>query len=335
MKIHCIPLETPLNLEFRISRESMVNYKGLIIIAEHDGITGTGEGVPSSYYGHTLKDVLEECTCIDHKKIHSLEDLKIIKTELTPLKTSIDLLYHDLKGKEDKKPLFKLLNLSHEKKESSITIPLTESSHIPEILDESGISIIKLKLGEGVKKDLERLKAIREHTDCPVRVDANEGWTRNEATQMLKLLERHEVELVEQPLQKDDISGLRKLRSLTDIPIFIDEPIVFPEDVEKYADACDGVVVKVMKHGGVTPTLKCIKRAKELEKKVMIGCFLETSLGITAASHLLSLVDFVDLDGNLFLENDPFTGARITGGSIEPPLKPGIGVDFSPSFTFF
>jgi L-Ala-D/L-Glu epimerase len=185
--------------------------------------------------------------------------------------------------------------------------------------------LIKVKLGS--IDDEARLSAIRDATSARVRVDANGGWTREYAAKLIPRLAEFGLELIEQPLAVGDIEGLRWLRSLKlNTPIFADENIKTARDVAAHAGAVDGVVIKLMKTGGIREALRAIHTARALDMLVMIGCMVETSLGVTAAAHLAPLCDYVDLDGPLLIKNDPFKGIEYHGAKIVLPKHPGIGV---------
>jgi L-alanine-DL-glutamate epimerase-like enolase superfamily enzyme len=160
-----------------------------------------------------------------------------------------------------------------------------------------------------------------------LRVDANAGWDRDQAAELIPKLMDFDIELVEQPLPKGDIEGLRWLRARNyGVPILADESIKTARDVALHAGAVDGVVVKLMKSGGIREALRAIHTARALDMQVMIGCMVETSLGVTAAAHLAMLCDYVDLDGPLLIRNDPFQGLRYSGARIELNDQPGLGV---------
>ena len=169
--------------------------------------------------------------------------------------------------------------------------------------------------------------AIRQASPARLLVDANAGWDREQATDLIPRLAELGVEFIEQPLPVDDLEGLRMLRSKKfGIPILADEPVKTSRDVARHAGAVDGVVIKLQKTGGIREALRAIYTARALDMRVMIGCMVETTLGVTAAAHLAPLCDYADLDGPLLIRNDPFEGLHYDGARLKLPTGPGLGV---------
>jgi L-alanine-DL-glutamate epimerase-like enolase superfamily enzyme len=188
--------------------------------------------------------------------------------------------------------------------------------------------IIKVKLG-GDSQDLERLAAIREvRPGVKLWVDANGGWTLDEAEQYLPELETLGIEMLEQPLDKADITGMGILQSKTKIPVVADESLQSFENLEEIAQAgVQGVNIKLMKVGGLSPALKMIHQAKALDLKVLLGCMIETAIGTTAMSHLMGLGDWLDLDASALIVNDPFEGMILDPTCmVRMPDGNGLGV---------
>jgi L-alanine-DL-glutamate epimerase-like enolase superfamily enzyme len=184
---------------------------------------------------------------------------------------------------------------------------------------------LKIKLGVG--NDRAVVEAIREVSDRPLLVDANEAWRdAPEAVAMIDWLAGMGVVLVEQPCPAADADLARAVRRRSRLPVFADEAVLSAADVPSLKDAYDGINVKVQKAGGLRPALRTIEAARAAGLLVMIGCMVETSLGITAAAHLAPLCDRADLDGALLLADDPFRGAVIEAGRIALPPGPGLGV---------
>jgi L-alanine-DL-glutamate epimerase-like enolase superfamily enzyme len=187
--------------------------------------------------------------------------------------------------------------------------------------------ILKVKLG--TDHDEEILRTIRDATDKPVRVDANAGWTVARAKEMIPRLEEFGVEFLEQPLVADDLDGLaevRRVASAHHIPVVVDESCLVAADIPKLAGRVDGINIKLAKCGSLREALRMIATARAHGMLVMVGCMIETSLGITAAAHFTPLVDAADLDGAALTVDDPFTGATIERGQIRLPTEPGLGV---------
>jgi len=185
--------------------------------------------------------------------------------------------------------------------------------------------ILKIKVGLDV--DEETIAAVRSVTSKPLRVDVNEGWRdKEEAVRKINWLESQGVELVEQPMPAEMLEETRWVRSRIHLPLIADEACRRPEDIPRLAECFDGVNVKLMKCGGIQPALRMIEVARAHGLKVMLGCMIESSIGITAAAHLAPLVDYADLDGHLLIANDPYEGVCVEGGRLILPARPGLGL---------
>ena len=183
--------------------------------------------------------------------------------------------------------------------------------------------ILKVKMGSD--DDREVLTAVRDTTNRPIRVDANEGWTPAEALARLEWLHSLGVELVEQPLPAAMIAETRELRRHSPLPFYADESVHRAADIPPLAGAFDGINIKLMKCGGIGEALRMIAVARAHGMKIMLGCMIESSIAITAAAHISPLVDTADLDGNLLLDHDPFVGCRVEGGKLDPARRPRPG----------
>ena len=190
--------------------------------------------------------------------------------------------------------------------------------------------VLKIKVGRDNDEAL--LAAVREVTDRPLRVDANEGWRDKEvAIRKIRWLQGLGVELIEQPLPAAMIEETAWLRQRADIPIIADEAVKCAGDIPGLAGAYDGINIKLMKAGGIQEAIHMIHVARALGLKVMLGCMIESSLGISAAAHLTPLVDYADLDGNLLISNDPFLGATVEHGKLILNDRPGLGISERPA----
>jgi L-alanine-DL-glutamate epimerase-like enolase superfamily enzyme len=193
-----------------------------------------------------------------------------------------------------------------------------------EKIDAHPAPIYKIKVG--IAEDLEKLKAIRQHTNAIIRVDANAGWSFDQAMQILPVLEELNIELIEQPLAKEDFEGTKALRATTSIPILADESCVGEKDVEKCAGYFSGINIKLTKCSGITPAFEMIKKARFLNLQVMLGCMNESSIGTAPMAHLAPLVDFLDADGPLLLKEDLGAGIDFVDYLLKPSLLPGLGI---------
>jgi L-alanine-DL-glutamate epimerase-like enolase superfamily enzyme len=193
------------------------------------------------------------------------------------------------------------------------------------VREAEAFPILKIKVG--LDSDEATIEAVRSETNKPLRADANEGWkNKEEAVRKINWLESRGVEFVEQPLPAAMIEEARWVRSRVHIPIIADEACLHPSDIPRLAGAFDGVNIKLMKCGGILEALRMIEMAKSLGMKTMLGCMIESSIGVTAAAHLSPLVDYADLDGNLLIANDPYTGVKVDRGKLVLPDRPGLGL---------
>ena len=183
---------------------------------------------------------------------------------------------------------------------------------------------MKVKLGSNHDKQI--ITTIREVTDKLIRVDANEGWNLEEGKRMCDWLADRNVEFIEQPLPAINIEDTARLKEYSPLEIIADENCIDSNSIPIIADAFDGINIKLMKCGGLREAHKMIKIAKARGMKIMLGCMVETSVAITAASMLSPFADYADLDGNILTKNDPFNGVLIENGKLILPEGPGLGI---------
>jgi L-Ala-D/L-Glu epimerase len=320
------PLTLNLRTPFRIAHG--VSEQRHNVVA-HIG-DGLGEAAAVSYHGETRQKIMDYLAAMADRvgdDPFTLEDtLNSLPSGSQAARAAIDLALHDRWGKALGQPLYRLFGLTPDRLPlTSFTIAMDEPEIMAERARASGLPIIKIKLG-GVD-DEAMVRAIRRATNARLRVDANAGWTRDQAAELIPRLAQYDLEFVEQPLPVGDIEGLRWLRSLKlGVPIFADEPIKTAKDVVAHAGAIDGVVIKLMKTGGLREALRAIAVARAHGLQIMIGCMVESSIGVTAAAHLAPLCDYVDLDGPLLIANDPYHGVRYDGARLIVPDAPGLGV---------
>ncbi len=299
------------------------------------GDEGWGEGTIPPYYNISRQSMLEYW----QKQSERLDPLPKRFDEIrdwldpngpAPARAAIDLALHDYLSRKQGLPLYAAMGLKRPApKPSSFTISVdTPQAMAAEALRVRRFPIIKLKLA-GDDEDMKRLEAVRTaRPEARLLVDANAGWTQTQAKVYLKFLERLDVELLEQPLGISELEGMGDLQALTSIPIVADESVRTLQDVKVLQEAgVRGVNIKLMKVGGLTPALDMIRWAKEKNMRVMLGCMIETSIGLTAMAHLSGFADWLDLDASLLVTNDPFEGMRFDeNATIHVPEKPGLGV---------
>ena len=245
-----------------------------------------------------------------------------------PARSAIDLALHDRIARREGKPLYQLLGLP---KPPELATSFTIGIDTPEAMAAmakqiADYGVIKIKLG--TDDDESRVRAIREaRPDAKLRVDANAGWTVEQSIDHLRWLEKYDLELIEQPLPREQIEQMGEVQRHTSLPVVADESVQSLDDVERLAAAgVRGINLKLMKVGGLGPGMRILRRARELNLKVMLGCMIETSLGTTAMAHLAGLADWVDLDAPLLISNDPFDGVRYDKHArMTVPERPGIG----------
>ena len=245
-----------------------------------------------------------------------------------PARSAIDLALWDRIGKRTGQPLYQLLGLP---KPPGLVTSFTIGIETPETMAQMArqipdYSIIKIKLGSD--DDEGRVRAIREaRPDAKLRVDANAGWTVEQALHHLAWLERYDIELIEQPLAREQLKEMGDVQKRTSIPVVADESVQTMEDIEQLGAAgVAGINLKLMKVGGLTPAVRILRRARELKMKVMLGCMIETSIGTTAMAHLAGAADWIDLDAPLLISNDPFDGVQFDKHArISVSDRPGIG----------
>ena len=325
-KITRLQLKNP----FKISRRATDAYREVISV-EIDG--GIGEASPAKFYGETVETVEKALKIISTEISKDLDQIQEImdKIESTlegnyAAKSAVDMALHDRLGKKLGVPLYKLWGLNPRKTpHTSFTIGLDEPNVMAEkASDADTYPILKIKLG--TPRDIEIMETLRNVTDKPIYVDANTAWSPSEAVQKIHQLKEYGVELVEQPTEPDDIAGLKFVRENSSLPIIADESVKHASDIPKLSGAVDGINIKLVKCGGLLAAIRMIHVARAHGLLVMIGCMIESSLGITAAAHLSPLVDYADLDGNLLIKNDPFSGVTLDSGKLILPDRPGIGV---------
>jgi L-alanine-DL-glutamate epimerase-like enolase superfamily enzyme len=309
MKLHWEPISLDLKTTFRVAHGSSTQRHNVLVYLDD----GVGEAPAVPYYDETQESIIEYLKTVPDLG-DDLFDMDAV-LEKRPAgsraaRCAIDVALHDLWGKKLGQPLYKLLGLNPKNLPlTSFTIGIDEPEIMAEQATASGLPVLKIKLGSAKDEDI--IKAIREVTDAKIYVDANAGWTREQALEIIPRLTEYDLELIEQPLAVKDVEGYfwlkEKLKSQkVKTPIFADETAKNSHDVAKLVGAVDGVVVKTMKSEGIREALRMIHTARAHDMQVMLSCFVESSVGVTAAAHLAPLCDYADLDGPLLIKNDPY-----------------------------
>lgn len=319
---------------FTISKGTKTHQPTFVVELDHFGVKGYGEAPAISYYNIPIQKMQED---LNRKKVF-IEKFSFSDPErywhylhhLFPanpfLVCALDMAGWDIYGKIKQKQLHELWNLDIEN--SPVTDYTIGIDTIPKMVEKMKAlpwPIYKIKVG--VAGDVEMVEALRKHTDAIFRVDANAGWTLQEALEKIPMLKELGVEMIEQPLAKDDWEGMATLYKESPLPLFADESCVAEADVEKCNQHFHGINIKLTKCGGITPARRMIKRARELDLKIMIGCMNESSIGTAAIAQLAPLLDCVDMDGPLLLAEDIAKGVSFNFGKILYTNKKGLGIE--------
>ena len=328
------PLDLHTRHPFLIARGGQAQHRTIWIrLRDRDGLEGWGEAAATTYYGETPETVLAALGAYVPHLPDDPTDLEATERALDDAlgenpsaRAALSTALHDLVGKRLGVPLWKLWGLNPATAPAStFTIGLDSPDKMrAKVIEAEPYPILKVKLG--THRDGEILRAIRSVTEKELRVDANAGWTRKRAIAMLPVLQEFGVTVLEQPLPPHDLDGLAAVTRASTIPVIADESCLVATDIPRLVGAVDGINIKLAKCGSLREALRMIAVARAHGLLVMVGCMIETSVGITAAAHFTPLVDLVDLDGAALLSNDPFAGATIDGGRVVLPTGPGLGV---------
>ncbi|HRO70960.1 MAG TPA: dipeptide epimerase [Chitinophagaceae bacterium] len=335
MKLAYYPFQLKFRHPFTISKGTKTHQPTLIVELEHFGIKGYGEAPAITYYNITVEKMIEDL----ESKRSMIEKFSYTEPDrywhylhhLLPqnpfLVCALDIASWDIYGKMQNKKLYEIW-----KGDTSMapltdyTIGIDSIEKMVEKLKEKPWPIYKIKVGTA--DDIGIVKALRENTDATLRVDANAGWDLETALKLIPQLKELGVELVEQPLAKDNWEGMKVLYNESTLPLFADESCVSEHDVEKCKGHFHGINIKLTKCSGITPALRMIKNARHLDLQVMLGCMNESTVGSAAMAHLLPFLDHVDMDGPLLLADDVATGLGYDFGKIILPEGPGLGINY-------
>ena len=337
MKLRLHRLQLPLEFEFTIARGSVSTRSTLIVELEHEGQRGYGEASENAFYGHTQDSVSESLEgCREEIEAYTFGHPQQLWAQLqVPLAedlfalSAVDCAAWDLFGKLQRKKTHQLLDLNWTQvPSSSYTIGIDRMDvMVKKLKAHAGWPVYKLKLG--TDRDVDIVRQLRDFTAATFRVDANGSWSPEETIDNSTRLKPLGVELIEQPLPATaSAEQLAHVFERSAVPVFADESCRTLADVDACVPQFHGINVKLSKCGGITPAVRMLRRARQLGLKTMLGCMVESSVGISAATQLAPLLDYADLDGAALLSDDPADGVRVIDGRMELSHIHGNGVSF-------
>ncbi|MEE2947681.1 MAG: dipeptide epimerase [Verrucomicrobiota bacterium] len=334
MELHLHEYELPLKHPFKISRGTVTVQQSLIVELRQDGLSGYGEAVSSTYYNSPIDTMRKHLEGIEpllagetFRDTNSFWNLCAERLAKAPFVLSaLDCAAHDLWGQLEDSPVHRLWGLDPDDSvASSFTIGIAEVDEmVAKLAEMPGWPVYKIKLG--TRRDIEIIRALRGQTDAVFRIDANCGWTPDEAAALTAEMAQLGVEFIEQPLDPTEQKAQESLFHKSALPIIADENCVGEADVSQCADRFHGINIKLCKCGGLTPARRMITTARDHGLKVMVGCMAESSVGISAAAQLAPLLDYADLDGAVLLAKDAADGVQLRQGQLTFPNAPGLGI---------
>lgn len=332
MKLETFTYDLELKNTFTISHGSRDFQPTLIVALTEGEHTGYGEAAATSYYGVTVEKMRNDIMALEdligqniHLTPEELWEITFPHLKANPFaQCALDIAMHDLHGKRNGMPLYKMWGL--ELKDlplTNYTIGIDTVENMIRKVKEFPWPLYKIKLG--TDEDIRIVQELRKHTDAVFRVDANAGWTLEQAMENIQAFKELNVEFIEQPLKPSDTEGMKKLYEFSPLPLIADESCIVESDVEKCAPFFHGVNIKLTKCAGLTPGRRMIAKARELGLKVMVGCMTESTVGISAIGQLLPLLDYVDMDGGLLIKNDIADGVKVYDEKVHFPDRNGTG----------
>jgi len=317
---------------FVISRSARDTEDAVVVELRHSGVSGFGEAQPLDHYGESpesARNFVEEHAELLGDDPFALEQvMELLPQREFAARAAVDAALHDLQGKLLGQPVWRLLGLRRAGPPTSWTVWLGDPDDMARRAEKAldRFRRLKLKLGGGDGQDVERVRAVRGVAgELPLQVDVNEGWSLDEALEALPQLAELGVAYCEQPLPAGDPGGAQ-LKERSPLPIYLDEDCHTLADVAGCAERAHGINVKLAKSGGIREAVRMVHAARALGLGCMLGCMIESGLGISAGAQVASLFDHVDLDGNLLLAHDPWPGVPFVDGVQLPPEEPGLGV---------
>jgi L-alanine-DL-glutamate epimerase-like enolase superfamily enzyme len=316
---------------FVISRSSRDEEDVVQLVLTCSGVHGYGEGAPIDRYDESPQSALayieEHADALGDDPFAVEEIMERLPAREFAARAAFDAALHDLQGKLLGRPVYQLLGLRRAGPPTTWTIWLGDPDDMARRAEKTDprFKRLKLKLGAGDGLDVERVRAVRGVTALPMQVDVNEGWEPDEALDNLKQLVPLDVQYCEQPLAADAMLGNEQLKRESPIPIYVDENCHTLADVAACAQFAHGINVKLAKSGGIREGVRMVHAARALGLGTMLGCMVESGLGIAAGAHIASLFDHIDLDGNILIAHDPFPGVEFVDGVQLPSELPGLG----------
>ena len=316
---------------FVIARGTEEENEVLWVELRQDGVTGRGEAAPIARYEESAQSALayaeEAASALGDDPFAIEEIMARLPAREFAARAAIDGALHDLQGKLVGRPVYQLLGLPRVGPPTSWTIWLGDPDDMARRAEAvtGRFKRLKLKIGAGDGRDVDRVRAVREVAEVPLQVDVNEAWTADEALDALPQLAELGVEYCEQPLEAGDPEG-PTVKQRSPIPIYVDEDCHTLHDVAACVERAHGINVKLAKSGGIREAVRMVHAARALDLGCMLGCMIESGLGIAAGAHIASLFEHVDLDGNILLREDPWPGVQLVDGVQVPAELPGLGV---------
>ena len=335
MKLSFAPYELQLRHTFTVSSYSRKTTPGVQVRIDYEGHTGYGEASMPPYLGQSVETVTSFLSRVDLSQFNDPFQLDTILAYIDSLspgdeaaKAAVDIALHDLVGKLMGQPWWRIWGLDPSKTpNTTFTIGIDTPDVVRQKTRECADRFKILKVKVGLDNDKEMIQTIREITDLPLAVDANQGWKdREKALDEIFWLKENGIVMVEQPMAKERIDDNAWITERSPLPVFADEAIKRLADIPSIKGAYHGINIKLMKCTGMREAWKMANYAHAEGMRVMIGCMTETSCAVSAAAQLSPVADFADLDGNLLITNDLFRGLEVVDGKITLPDRPGIGL---------
>ena len=329
-------LDLPLKRRFTISRGSRDEVNNVLVNVNCDGITGIGEAAPNHRYNETQESAMSFLADFGDYQTQNPFDIGRLVEKMEQhapgeyaAKAGLEMAVFDWIGKKLNLPLFKLLQAPGQTgPRTTYTFGIDKPELMKEKVDEAEpYPLLKIKLGTDYDKEI--ITTIREHTDKPILVDANEGWnTVDRALDMIRFLEKHNVYVIEQPMPAACVGEMQEVKRKSTIPLIADESITGKESLQELSTQFHGINIKLMKTGAISTSLKIIHSARKMGLQIMVGCMIESAIADTASGLVALWADYADVDGHLLLAENPVQGLEVLPqGNIRLKDLPGLGLE--------